>query len=134
MVLLNINVDSVLRVPLDPFLTGLHLFAHEDGEDGVGPAGILQSDPAERTGFRVHGGLPQFVGVHFAQTLEAADVDLGVGIVGTHLGGNQVTLLVGVGHLGSLAAGQLVQGRNGGLLEWKEIRILRSVHKTFGKI
>ena len=58
---------------LDPFLTGFYLFAHENGENLVRTAGILQRDAAQGALFGVHGGLPQFVGVHLTEALEAGD-------------------------------------------------------------
>ena len=64
---------------------------------------------------RVHGGLPQLVGVHFAQALEAVDVHLHIGVAAPQLGGDGVPLLVGEGHPGGLAAGQLIQRRHGGV-------------------
>ena len=96
-------------------LSGLHLLPHEDGEDLVSGHGVVQSDAAQRALLRVHGGLPQLVGVHLAQTLKAADVHLGVGVVGAHLGGDLVPLGVGVGHPGGLAPGELIQRGHGGV-------------------
>ena len=43
---LNINIDGVLCVALDPFLTGLYLLTHEHGKDLVGKTGIFQSNSA----------------------------------------------------------------------------------------
>ena len=65
--------------------------------------------------FRVHGGLPQLVGVHLAQALIAVDVHLGVGVVAPQLGGDPIPLLVGEGHPRGLAPGQLVEGGHGGV-------------------
>ncbi len=42
---LDINVNGVFCVTLDPFLTGFYLLTHEHGENFVCPAGILQGDP-----------------------------------------------------------------------------------------
>ena len=55
------------------------------------------------------------MGVHLAQTLKPADVDLCVGIVPPHLGGDLIPLLVGEGHSRGLAAGQLIKRRHGGI-------------------
>jgi hypothetical protein len=55
------------------------------------------------------------VGVHLAQALEAADVDLHIGIAPAHLGGDGVPLLFGEGQAGGLAPGELEQGRHGGV-------------------
>ena len=65
----------------------------------IRPLWLAGIDVYKRQGFGVHGGLPQLVGVHLAQTLEAADLHLGVGVVPPHLGGHRVPFLVGVGHL-----------------------------------
>ena len=55
------------------------------------------------------------MGIHFAQTLEPADVHLGVGVVRAKLGGNLIPLVVGIGNLGGSAPGQLVQRRHSGI-------------------
>ena len=55
------------------------------------------------------------MGVHFAKALEPGNVDLGVGVVAAHLGGDCVPLIVGIGDLHALAPRQLVQGRHGGV-------------------
>ena len=55
------------------------------------------------------------MGIHLAQTLEAADIHLGVGIIAAQLGRDPVALLIGIGHPDGLAAGQLIQGRHGGI-------------------
>ena len=70
----------------------------------------------QRARLRVHGGLPQLVGVHLAQALEAGDVHLGVGVVRrASPRDDAVPLGVGIGHAGGLAARQLVQRRHGGV-------------------
>ena len=53
------------------------------------------------------------MGGHLAQTLEAVDFHLGVGIVAPELGGNGVPLLVGIGHPDRLSPRQLKEGRDG---------------------
>ena len=108
----DVQVHDVFRVLLDPLAPGLHVLAHENGEDLVGLNGVVQSDAAQGAGLRVHGGLPQLVGVHLAETFEAGDVHLRVLVVGSQLGGDAVALLVGVGHLLGLAAGELVKRRH----------------------
>ena len=55
------------------------------------------------------------MGVHLAQALKAADVDLHVGVAAPHLGGDPVPLLVGEGHPGGLAPGELIEGWHGGV-------------------
>ncbi len=47
----------------------LDLLTHQDGEDLVGDGGVLEPDLEEGAALRVHGGLPQLVGVHLAETL-----------------------------------------------------------------
>lgn len=110
---LEIKVDHILRVRLDKLLSRLDLFAHEDGEGLVGGQGVAQGDAAQGAGLGVHRGFPQLVGVHFAQALEAADVDLDVGAFAAQLCGDRVALLVGVGHALGLATAQLIQRRHG---------------------
>ena len=63
----EIEVHHILRVGLNELLSRLYLFAHEDGEGGVGGQGVAQGDTAEGPGLGVHGGLPELVGVHLAQ-------------------------------------------------------------------
>ena len=60
------------------FDEGASLFdviAHENGEEPVGFGGVFEFDAQQRAGIRVHGGGPQFVGIHLAEALEAFDVD-----------------------------------------------------------
>jgi len=110
-----IQIYRVFRVFLDELLAGLNLFSHKDGEGLVRLHGVFQRDSAQRALLRVHGGLPQLVGVHFAKALVPGNVDLHVLGVAPHLGGNAVTLRIGVGHSLLFAAGQLVQRRYGGV-------------------
>ena len=62
-----------LRVIDDVLPAGVHLIAHEDGDDLVLPGGVLQCDAHQAAVLRVHGGFPQLLGVHFAQALIALD-------------------------------------------------------------
>ena len=91
---LNVEVDDVFGVFLDEFLSGLDVFTHEDGEDLVGSNGVVEGNPAQRSGFWIHGRLPELVRVHFAQTLEPGDIDLHIGIAAAQFAGNLVALLV----------------------------------------
>ena len=76
---------------------------------------VVERDAAQRTRLRVHRRLPQLVRVHFAETLEAADVDLGVRVILAHLGAYLVALLVGVCHALGLAARELIERRHRGI-------------------
>src|SRR5699024_3003230 len=94
---------------------GFDLLAHEYGEYLVGLDGVVEFYAFEGAGLGVHGGVPQLVGVHLAETLEAAYLYLRVGVAGAHLGADLVALGVGVGHAALLAAGELVERRHGGV-------------------
>src|ERR1700730_4207990 len=70
------------RALLDEFEAAFRLVAHETLDRDVGfLALVIQHDAAqERALAWVHGGLLELDGQHLAQSLEAADLDLGVGV------------------------------------------------------
>ena len=57
----------------DEVLARLDLLAHERREEMVGLAGVVEVDLQERARGRVHRRLPELVGVHLAEALEALD-------------------------------------------------------------
>ena len=65
----------------------------------VGLAGVVDLDPQERPRLRVHRRLPELVGVHLAEALEALDGE----VLAVHLLDDPVALLLGLGVLGDLA-------------------------------
>src|SRR5690606_2671321 len=69
----DVEEADVLGVPLDERATLIDVLAHEDREDLVGHRGVGQCDLAQQTALRIHRGLPQFAGVHLAQTLVPLD-------------------------------------------------------------
>src|SRR6266571_986013 len=69
MVLLDVQVHDFLRVLLDVLPAGLHGFAHEDREQGIGGRGVLDRHLLQLTPGRIHRRLPELVGVHLPQAL-----------------------------------------------------------------
>src|SRR5215218_3486277 len=61
--------EGVLSVLLDELPAGLHILPHQDGEHPVGRRGVLEGHLAQDPGVRVHGGLPQLLGIHLTETL-----------------------------------------------------------------
>ena len=70
---LNIQIPHVERVVLDELAAGLDFLAHELGEHFLGLDGVGQINAQQLAPGRVHGRLKEFLGVHFAQALEALD-------------------------------------------------------------
>ena len=118
-----VQIHRVFGVFLNELLPGLHLFAHQHRKRGVGGHGVVQGDAAQGALPRVHGGLPQLMGIHLAQSLEAADVDLHVGIPRPHFGGNGVPLLVGIGNPLLLALYGLLPHRLIAIILWAALVI-----------
>src|SRR5207302_5559680 len=73
---LDVEVAHCLRMRLDELATRLDVAAHQLLEDLVDLRDVLDLDLEQRARRRVHGRVPELVGVHLAQTLEAADLDL----------------------------------------------------------
>ena len=48
--------------------------AHKDSEHFVGGCGILHRDLEQGAHGRIHGRVPQFLGIHFAEPLETSDL------------------------------------------------------------
>ena len=51
-----------------------HIFTHQHGEDIVGFGGIFNMYLLQHAVFRIHGGFPQLLRVHFTQTFVALGV------------------------------------------------------------
>ena len=58
----------------DELATGLNFVAHEDAEEVVGGAGVFHTDLHQRAVGGIERRLAQFLGVHFAEALEAGDL------------------------------------------------------------
>ncbi len=69
----DVKVLDLAGLGLDEVLARLDLLAHEHREDLVGLGGVLDVDPQQRPRLRVHRRLPELVGVHLAEALEALD-------------------------------------------------------------
>src|SRR5512144_206316 len=67
----DIEEPHLLRVLLDELATRLDLVAHQHREDFVRSLGVFHGHQHERARHGVHGGLPELVRVHLAETLEA---------------------------------------------------------------
>ena len=97
---------------LDELPSRLHLVAHQQGKQLVGGDGVLHFDAVHAARLGVHGGVPQLLVAHLAQSLVALDLGLGVA---AHLVQQLLQLAVGVDVLLLLAPGDLVQRRLGGV-------------------
>src|SRR5438105_7910739 len=73
---LDVQVAHGLRVRLDEALAGIHVVAHQDIENLVGLDRVLDLDPQQHAVLGVHGGIPELLGVHLAETLVASDLRL----------------------------------------------------------
>ena len=63
---LEVKVGDQLGVLLDELLAGIHLLTHEQRHGLVRRHGVLYRDLHHGAGLRVHGGLPELLGAHFA--------------------------------------------------------------------
>src|ERR1700691_2014856 len=77
---LNIQVDDVEGVFFYEFAALFDVFAHEGGENCFGGDGIFQAHFEQGAHFRVHGGVPQLLWIHFAEALEARDGEIFLGV------------------------------------------------------
>ena len=112
--LLNIQEADVAGVFLDELLARLHLLAHKLAHHALGLHGIVDVHLQKRAGCRLHGGLPQLLGVHLAEALVALNIKL-AGVVVLGQGGGQRLLVVDVA-LDLRAAGiLLLQAEDGRL-------------------
>ena len=82
------------------------VFAHERGEDGLGFGDVFELDRQQGAALRVHGGLPELLGGHFAQTFVAGFfVPAGAGFLHVLEELAQVSLLDDLGLGFALASG-----------------------------
>ena len=71
----DVEVRHGAGILFDELPPGLHLIAHELGEDAVGDGGVLERHLREHARGRGHRGFAQLIGVHLAQALEALELD-----------------------------------------------------------
>ena len=69
----DVQEPHVVGVALNEGTTRIDVLAHEDGEGLVGCGGLANRHLFEGAAVRVHRRIPQFFGVHLAQTLVALD-------------------------------------------------------------
>ena len=88
----DVCVDGVL---LDEFAARAYVVAHEHREDVVGVGSVFKRHLLEEACFGTHGGFPELLGVHFAETFVAlgGDAVFGAVAVFVHEG---LTVAVGV--------------------------------------
>src|SRR5450759_826150 len=103
----DVKVAHLAGLGLDEVLAGLHPLAHQHREDLVRDGRVLDLHFEQRPGLRVHRRVPELVGVHLAQTLEALDAQ----VPGGELLDLLVAFLLGLGVLRDLAGGDPVQRR-----------------------
>ena len=77
---LNVEVDDVESILLDEFAALFDVFAHQRGEDSLGFDNVLHANFEQRASLCVHGGGPKLLGIHFAQSLEARDSEVLLGV------------------------------------------------------
>src|SRR5690606_9237465 len=70
----DIEVGHLQRVGLDELATRLDHVAHQGAEDLVGGDRVLDAHAQQAAGVRIDRGVPQLLGVHFTQALEALDL------------------------------------------------------------
>src|SRR5690348_1831427 len=75
---LNIKEANVFCVTCNDAAARFHVLAHQYREQLSGGSGVIEGDLAEHPHRRVHGGFPQLLGVHLAETLVALDAVFGV--------------------------------------------------------
>src|SRR3954451_15059314 len=83
--LLDIEEPDLLGVTLDEDLARLDAVTHEIGKEPLGGRRILDRHALQRARLRVHGGHPELLGVHLAETLEALEPDALLGEIECHL-------------------------------------------------
>src|SRR5690348_1233369 len=109
-------VDAARRLD-QPVLPRLDPLAHQQLEGGLGALDVVQGDPPDGAGGRVHRGLPQLVGVHLAEALEPRHGFLHRLAAPLEAGHGRFHLLLGVREDGlrvTPLGDHLVQRRHGG--------------------
>src|SRR5881394_1716226 len=72
---LHVEVPDVERVVLDELAARLNFVAHELHEHLLGLDRIGEIDAQQLAVGRIHRSLKQFLGIHFAQSLETVNLD-----------------------------------------------------------
>src|SRR3989475_10495617 len=103
---LDVQVAHGLGVRLDETLAWIHFGAHQDVENLVRLDHILDLDPQQHSVLRIHGRVPELLGVHLTETLVASDLWFS-----GHLRQLAVLLLLGVGVADLFPSRDLVKGR-----------------------
>lgn len=108
---IDICVSSVL---LDELSAWLHIITHQHGEDLISLGSVLDRHLFEQTGLRIHGRLPQLVGVHLTQTFVALCMQGLVIVVAIDIFVDEsLTLLLGIAIFAHLLIGALIEWRGG---------------------
>ena len=71
----DIQISDVKSVFLNELAAGFDVVAHEDSEDFVGCCCVIHANLQEQSLLRVHTGFPEFLRVHFAESLKAGDAE-----------------------------------------------------------
>src|SRR5262245_58062235 len=105
----DVKVPGLPGLGLDEVLARRDLLTHQHREDRVGLRRILDLGPQERPCLRVHRRLPELIGVHLAEALEALNRD----VLLVDLLDDLVPFLLGLGVAGDLAGADPVERRLG---------------------
>src|SRR6185312_4878313 len=109
--LLEVQVPDLAGLAADEVAPRLDALAHERAEGLVRFAGVAHRDLEQRSRLRVHGGLPELIGVHLAQPLEALHADVLGPSLARELLDCLVTLLLVLGIARDLAGADPIQRR-----------------------
>src|SRR5271157_6625862 len=72
-VLSNIEVLDLQRVLLDELAAWFDVITHESREEIIGGSSVVKPNLQERTTGWVHGGFPELLRIHLAESLESGD-------------------------------------------------------------
>src|SRR6476661_1419439 len=103
----DVKVLYLAGLGLDELLARRDLLAHEHREDLVRARGVVSIDAEKRPRLRVHRRLPELVGIHLAETLEALDRE----VLDVELLDDPIALLFGLRVARLLAGADPVQRR-----------------------
>src|SRR5439155_17770879 len=110
---LNVEVADAPGVSLDEALARRHALTHQHVKHPGRPNGVFYVDLEHGAGGRVHGGFPELVRVHLAETLVALDMHALPAVLLLQFGYVLVALLIAVAPEGVAAAGNSKQRRLG---------------------
>ena len=107
---LNIQILNELGVLFNKRSSGLNLIAHQRSKCQIHGSHIfsIHGNPSQDTLLGIHGGIPELIGIHLAQTLITLDL---VAVVSADLIQDGIELVVTVCIPGLLALVDLVKGR-----------------------